>query len=204
MRNIFVTGIGTNIGKTVLSAILVEKLHADYWKPVQSGDLENSDTLKVKSLVSNTKSVFHEEAYRLTQSLSPHHSARLDQVTIDASQFQLPKSENDNLIIEGVGGLMVPLSSNFMVTDLITHLQSEVILIADFYLGSINHTLLSLEVIKQKKLPFMGIIFNGEINHDSEKVILEYSGATCLGRIPEADSVDKDFIRNCISLIRIL
>jgi dethiobiotin synthetase len=110
-KPIFVTGIGTGVGKTIVSAILVEKLKADYWKPIQSGDLEDSDTLKVKSLISNTKSVFHPEAYRLTQPFSPHKSAKIDNITIEADKIILPKTDNQ-LVIEGAGGLMVPLADN--------------------------------------------------------------------------------------------
>src|SRR6185437_15190338 len=109
---LFVTGIGTGIGKTIVSAILVEKLKADYWKPVQSGDLDDSDTIKVKSLVSNSLSVFHPEAYRLTQPYSPHKSAATDGLTIDPERFALPKTERP-LVIEGAGGLMVPLNDTF-------------------------------------------------------------------------------------------
>src|ERR1700756_2594375 len=111
-KPIFITGIGTGIGKTVTSAVLTEKLKADYWKPVQSGDLDNSDTLKVKSLVSNTLSAFHEESYRLTQPYSPHKSADLDGVIIDPKKIKLPET-NNQLLIEGAGGLMVPLNDTF-------------------------------------------------------------------------------------------
>src|SRR5471030_1625333 len=106
-RPLFITGIGTGIGKTIVSAILVEKLKADYWKPVQAGDLDNSDTLLVKSLVSNSASKFYPEAYRLTQPFSPHKAAELDGIEIDQATIVAPKTDNQ-LIIEGAGGLMVP------------------------------------------------------------------------------------------------
>src|SRR6202000_3413555 len=111
---LFVTGIGTGIGKTVVSAVLTEKLKADYWKPVQSGDLDNSDTLKVKSLVSNTVSVFHPETYRLTQPYSPHKSAAIDGISIEKEKFIIPQT-NNHLVIEGAGGLMVPLNDSFLM-----------------------------------------------------------------------------------------
>src|SRR6476659_2243052 len=117
----FVTGIGTEIGKTLISAILVEKLQADYWKPIQSGDLDFSDTLKVKNMISNSRSTFHPEAYRLTQPFSPHHSAELDHVQIDLNKIQLPET-TQNLIIEGAGGLMVPLNQDKLMIDLIQKL----------------------------------------------------------------------------------
>jgi dethiobiotin synthetase len=102
LKNLFVTGIGTGIGKTIVSAVLVEKFKAGYWKPVQSGDLQSSDTLKVKSLVSNNRSVFYEEAYRLTQPFSPHKSAAIDKIVIEPEKIMLPKTDN-MLIIEGAG-----------------------------------------------------------------------------------------------------
>jgi len=168
---LFVTGIGTDVGKTVISAILVEKLQADYWKPVQSGDLHNSDTMKVKALITNTKTKFHPEAYRLTQPYSPHKSAELDGMKIELDKFVLPETDNQ-LIIEGAGGLMVPLNDEHFVIDLIQKFNAEVVLVVKHYLGSINHTLLSLELLKQKKIKVNTLIFNGNRDEYSEKVII--------------------------------
>src|ERR1700761_8219685 len=171
----FVTGIGTGIGKTIVSAVLVEKLNADYWKPVQSGDLDNSDTMKVKSLVSNPQTVFHPETYALTQPYSPHKSARLDGIEIDESKFIIPQTYNQ-LVIEGAGGLMVPLNDRFLMIDLVKKLDVEVVLVSQNYLGSINHTLLSIAVLKQYGIKIKGIIFNGKTDPDSESYILKYTG----------------------------
>src|ERR1019366_802964 len=157
---IFITGIGTGIGKTIVSAALVEKLKADYWKPVQSGDLENSDTLIVKSLISNPISVFHPEAHRLSQPYSPHKSAAIDGITLMQEKFILPVT-NNTLIVEGAGGLMVPLNNQFLMIDLIKQLKADVVLVSQNYLGSINHTLLSVYALKQYQIPVKGIIFNG-------------------------------------------
>ncbi|MDB5133175.1 MAG: dethiobiotin synthase [Mucilaginibacter sp.] len=190
-RPLFVTGIGTGIGKTLISAILVEKLKADYWKPVQSGDLENSDTLKVKSLVSNTISVFHPETYRLTQPYSPHKSAAIDGITIDLQKIIAPET-NNILIIEGAGGLMVPLNDKVLMIDLIKQLDAEVILVSQTYLGSINHTLLSVEALKHRQIPIKGVIFNGDIEHH----ILNYTGMTLLGSIPHINPINKRIIIN--------
>jgi len=192
-KPLFVTGIGTGIGKTLISAVLVEKLRADYWKPIQSGDLHDSDTLKVKSLVTNTRSVFHPEAYRLTQPFSPHKSAALDHIVIEPGKIILPQTDNQ-LIIEGAGGLMVPLADNYLMIDLIKQLSAEVILVSQFYLGSINHTLLSILALKQYSIPVKGIIFNGEVDVDSKKYILEYSGIKELGHIPAINKVDKNAV----------
>jgi len=192
-RTLFVTGIGTGIGKTIVSAVLTEKLKSDYWKPIQSGDLDDSDTLKVKNLVSNTTSVFHTEAYRLTQPYSPHKSAAIDGITIDLNKIIAPKT-NNNLLIEGAGGLMVPLNNEYLMIDLIKQLDVEVILVSQNYLGSINHTLLSVAMIKQYDIKIAGIIFNGKTDENSESYILNYTGLKLLGHLPEFETVDKDTI----------
>jgi dethiobiotin synthetase len=194
-KPLFITGIGTGIGKTIVSAILTEKLKADYWKPVQSGDLNDSDTLRVKSLISNSKTIFHPETYRLTQPFSPHKSAAIDGVSIERDKFITPKTDNQ-LLIEGAGGLMVPLNDDFLMIDLIKHLNAEVILVSQNYLGSINHTLLSIVALKQYNIPITGIIFNGKPDMDSESYILKHTGIKLLGHIPEYTSIDKKAIIN--------
>ncbi|HVW97569.1 MAG TPA: dethiobiotin synthase [Mucilaginibacter sp.] len=192
-KAIFVTGIGTGIGKTIVSAVLVEKLKADYWKPVQSGDLETSDTLTVKGLISNSSSVFHPETYRLSQPFSPHKSAAIDKVIIDENQFKLPETQN-TLIVEGAGGLMVPLNDGFLIIDLIKKLNTEVILVSQNYLGSINHTLLSIEALQRRDIPIKGILFNGLKDIYSKEYILNSTGVELLGHIPEFPLVNKKTI----------
>lgn len=189
----FITGIGTGIGKTIASAVLTEKLKADYWKPIQSGDLDQSDSLMVKSLLSNTITQIHPEQYRLNQPLSPHLSAKLDGIEIDLNTFSLPKTDN-RLIVEGAGGLMVPLNDQYLLLDLIKKLKLKVILISSNYLGSINHTLLTINTLKQNEIPVKGIIFNGEANPESESYILKYSKIKHLGSIPKMGKLDKDSI----------
>lgn len=190
---IFITGIGTGIGKTITSAILTEKLQADYWKPIQSGDLDDSDTLNVQKLISNGKTQFHRESYRLTQPFSPHKSAKLDSVSIELEQILKPNTEN-LLLIEGAGGLMVPLNEKQLIIDLIAHLKAEVVLVSQNYLGSINHTLLSIELLKNRNIPIKGIVFNGK-DDSNEEFILRYSGLKSLGNIPQLPVVDADSIK---------
>jgi dethiobiotin synthetase len=189
----FITGIGTEVGKTIVSAALVEKLQADYWKPVQSGDLDNSDSIKIKNLVSNTKTHIFPEAYRLTQPFSPHKSAALDHISIEAQKFILPEI-NNTLIIEGAGGLMVPLNDQFLMIDLIKQLGAEVILVSKNYLGSINHTVLSIYALQQYGIPVRGVIFNGPKDDYTESFILGYTGIQFLGHIPEYATIDKKAI----------
>ena len=192
-KTLFITGIGTGIGKTIVSAVLTEKLKSDYWKPIQSGDLDDSDTLKVNGLISNPTSVFHTEAYRLTQPYSPHKSAAIDGITIDLNKIIAPET-NNTLLIEGAGGLMVPLNDEYLMIDLIKQLDVEVVIVSQNYLGSINHTLLSVAMLKQYDIKIAGIIFNGKTDENSESYILNYTGLKLLGHLPEFEMVDKDAI----------
>nr|WP_276902978.1 dethiobiotin synthase [Pedobacter kyonggii] len=194
MAKYFITGIGTGIGKTLISAILTEKLKADYWKPIQSGDLDISDSITISSLISNTTTVVHPESYRLTQPLSPHLSARLDDIEIDLNKINMPSTDN-NLIIEGAGGLMVPLNEKELIINLIKKLNVEVILVSQNYLGSINHTLLSINLLKQYEIPIKGIIFNGDENVETERYIQQYTKIKKLGNIPSFSDIDKDKVK---------
>jgi len=200
-NSFFVTGIDTNIGKTVVSAIVVEALNADYWKPIQSGDLHYTDTDKVKELV-NEKSILHPETYRLNNPLSPHASAKLDNISISLNSFQLPKT-NNNLIVEGAGGLLVPINEDGdYLSDIIVKLGMEVILVSKNYLGSINHTLLSIEYLKSKSISIKGIIIVGEKNESSESIITKNTKVNILHRVPMAESVTREFIKEQAELLR--
>ena len=194
MNTIVVAGIGTGIGKTLISAILVEALEADYWKPIQAGDLDKSDTMTVKALISNQKSAFHPEALRLKNPMSPHAAAKLENIEIDLYQIRIPKTEN-RLLIELAGGLMVPLNSKELNIDLLKKWKVPVILVSQNYLGSINHTLLSLELLKANNILVLGVIFNGKENLSSEEFILNYSNIKCIGKIPEMKELTKEEIK---------
>ena len=199
----FVTGIGTEIGKTLASAILVEALEADYWKPVQAGELEYTDSQKVKELISNTESKFHSESFRLKLAMSPHAAAQNESIIINTSDCQIPKTDKP-LIIEGAGGLLVPLNDEECIIDLIKKLKVEVILVSQHYLGSINHTLLSIETLKNRKIPIKGILFNGDENKDTENIILSKSGLNNLGRIPTLKTVDKTSIKEIAEQLKVV
>ncbi|MGB1204885.1 MAG: dethiobiotin synthase [Chitinophagales bacterium] len=193
MKKYFVTGIDTEIGKTVISAILTEALQADYWKPIQSGDLENSDSHTIRRLISNTKTHIHQEAYRLKTPASPHYAAQLDNVTIDLNSIKMPHTTN-NLIVEGAGGLMVPLNRNDLMIDLIEKLQLPVILVSKNYLGSINHTLLSIKLLQNRNIKLKGIIFNGPTVPSTEDIILHHAQVPCLGYVGVENIIDKSKI----------
>lgn len=193
MKNIFITGIGTEVGKTIASAVAVEALQADYWKPIQSGDLENSDTIKVKKMVSNTKTVFHPESYRLNTPLSPHASAEIDGIIIETNKIERPKT-NNHLIIEGAGGLLVPLNSKENIADLIKP-ADKVILVTKHYLGSINHTLLSYEYLKNKGINDIAIWINGNEYTSSEEAMKNRINAFFIERINELEEISKENIK---------
>ena len=197
---LFITGISTDVGKTIASAIIVEALEADYWKPIQAGDLDNSDTHKVKSQISNTKSQFFENIYALNTPASPHFAAELDGISIDIQQIIEPQTKN-NLVIEGAGGIFVPLNETDCVIDLIQP-DYKVIVVSRHYLGSINHTLLTIEALQNRKLNIGGIIFSGNENKASESIILNKTGINCIGRIDQEPYFDQNVIREYADLFR--
>ena len=193
---IFITGIGTDVGKTIVSAIVVSALEADYWKPIQAGDLENSDSHKVKSLICHTErsrsAQFHENSYKLNTPASPHFSAKIDGIVIDLKQIKEPIT-NNHLVIEGAGGVLVPLNNTDCVIDLIQK-DYKVIVVSRHYLGSINHTLLTIEALKNRKINVAGIIFSGDENKATEEIILKKTGAKLIGRIDNEPYFDTNVI----------
>ena len=202
MRRLFVTGIGTDVGKTVVSAVLAQKLQADYWKPVQAGDLNDTDSMKVGQWVTNPSTQIHPEAYSLSQPMSPHAAAKRDGQKIKLANIHVPQTSND-LVIEGAGGLMVPLNHRELVIDMIPHLHADAVLISRHYLGSINHTILSIQALQRREISIAGIIFNGNKNKDTESIIETTCNVNILGRIPELDPIDQQNIINSIDTINI-
>lgn len=192
-QHIFITGIDTEVGKTVAAAIAVEALEADYWKPIQSGELTHTDTHKVQKWVSTDKAEFYEESYRLTHPLSPHASAEMDGVLIDLAQIQRPQTIN-NLVIEGAGGLLVPLNHKDVIADLIKP-NDKVILVTKHYLGSINHTLLSYNYLKNKGIKNIAIWLNGKENLKTEEALKAMTNAFFIERIDELAEVTPQQIK---------
>ncbi len=189
--NLFITGISTEVGKTIASAIVVEALEADYWKPVQAGDLDNSDSHKVEELISNSKTKIHKNSYALNTPMSPHASAEIDGITIELGKIEPPSTDN-HLVIEGAGGLLVPLNDADTIMDLILP-DYKVIVVSRHYLGSINHTLLTVEKLLSQNYQ-VGIIFSGDEHPTTESIILKKTGVTFLGRINEESHFDKETI----------
>ena len=188
----FVTAIGTDSGKTLVSAILTEALGADYWKPVQAGLPADID--RVRSLVSNPHTRFHPEAFRLKTPASPHAAARIDGVQITVAEVGMVQTAND-LVIEGAGGVLVPLNDREFVIDMAKGHDTEVILVSDLYLGSINHSLLTIDYLKRNHFKVKGIIFNGEANEESERIIALHSGYRVLLRLPKLAMINSNIVR---------
>ncbi|MFH7015983.1 dethiobiotin synthase [Flavobacterium sp. FlaQc-47] len=204
---IFVTGISTDVGKTIASAIIVEALEADYWKPIQAGDLENSDSDKVKKLLGcpteqspSAKSQFYPNAYKLNTPASPHLAAEIDGITIDLKKIVEPKTDN-HLVIEGAGGIFVPLNESETIIDLIQP-DYKIIVVSRHYLGSINHTLLTIEAIRNQGLQVSGIIFSGSENKSTESIVLNKTGIKLIGRIDQEPYFDQNVIKEYADLFR--
>ena len=189
---IFITGISTEVGKTLISAIVTEALEADYWKPVQAGELDNCDTKKVEKLVSNSKSKFHPNAYALKTPMSPHGAAEIEGIKIDLKQIKTPKTKN-HLVIEGAGGLLVPLNDNDTVFDFIKP-EYKVIVVSRHYLGSINHTLLTINLLKEKGFD-VSIIFSGNEHKSTEGIIKKMTQVPVIGRIEDEPYFDKNVVK---------
>ncbi|KGO87107.1 ATP-dependent dethiobiotin synthetase BioD [Flavobacterium rivuli WB 3.3-2 = DSM 21788] len=198
---LFITGIGTDVGKTIAAAIVTQSLEADYWKPIQAGDLEDSDSHKIKKYLSNAITVIHPNSYAFTTPASPHLAAELDNVIVDVEQIIEPRTNNRHLVIEGAGGIYVPLNDNDTIADLIK-LDYKVIVVSRHYLGSINHTLLTVEALKHRGITIAGIIFNGDENGASESIILKKTGLAMIGRIENEPYFDQNVIADYADTFR--
>ncbi len=191
--SIIIAGIHTGIGKTVCSAVICQALGFDYWKPVQAGDLENSDTVFIQKNVSNPSCTIHPESYRLRIAASPHYAAQMDGIEIKKEKLVFPTTAN-NMVVETAGGIMSPLAKNLLNIDLVAHLQLPVVLVAANYLGSINHTLLTWSTLRSREINVLGIVFSGEQVEASQQYILNYTQLPLLFKIPFFDPLNKEAI----------
>jgi dethiobiotin synthetase len=197
---LFITGIGTNVGKTIVSAILTEELQADYWKPIQSGIIEGKDSDTVKSVITNSKTVIHPETYLLKEPLSPHFAAKIDGVEIKLDKIQLPTT-NNHLIIEGAGGLLVPINNTHYVIDIAKQFDCEIVLVISNYLGCINHSLLSIDYLKRNNFKIYALVFNGEFEFEVKDAILNAAKNIKTISIPTLKTITKDSILGKTKLI---
>lgn len=199
-KRIFITGIDTNIGKTIASAILCEALKADYWKPVQSGSVEGTDSDFVRQHCFENI-VIHPSAYCFKEPVSPHLAAEKENIRIEPDKIEIPQTKN-TLVIEGAGGIMVPLNGESVFLDLIVDWETPAIVVSKNYLGSINHTILTCEMLNAAGVEILGIIFNGEPTPSSEEYILNYTNLPMLGRIEQTEKVERKFIQTQAEKLR--
>lgn len=183
-KKLFVTGTDTDIGKTVVSSILVSGLKADYWKPIQAGRDPITDTEFVKKATDLPDNHFHNESFDLAEPMSPHAAAEIDGVSIGFDDIEEPKTNHDHLIIEGAGGLIVPINDSQYVIDLIAHFNHPALLVAKSGLGTLNHTLLSLEAMRNRNISIFGVVLVGEKHDSNEEAIIKYGKIERLFRLP--------------------
>lgn len=174
-KEFFITGTDTGIGKTLVSGMLMSALDATYWKPIQAGLDEDTDTEFVQRVSKADTSRIITERYRLETPMSPHGAADIDNISISLDDFELPEYHTKHLIVEGAGGLIVPINWKDTILDLIEHLNIPVLLVARSSLGTLNHTLLSLEALKSRGIEVFAVILNGE-KHPSNKETIEKFG----------------------------
>lgn len=187
----FVTGTDTGIGKTVVSAMLMSALDATYWKPIQAGFDEETDTEFVHRVSKVDESSIIPERYRLETPMSPHGAADIDGVSIALDDFEFPKFSTKHLIVEGAGGLLVPINWQETILDLIVHLKLPVLLVARSSLGTLNHTLLSLEALRNRNTDVFGVLLNGE-KHPSNKKTIEKFGTVIVHELEVLNEVNKE------------
>lgn len=190
--NIFISGTDTGIGKTVVSAMMTLGLSATYWKPIQSGLQEETDTEFVKRVTGLPDTHFKPERYRLQEPLSPHASAAIDGVSISLNDFKIPNHQTNHMVVEGAGGLLVPLNDKAMIVDLIEYLNLPVLLVVRSELGTLNHTFLSLEALRNRGIPIIGVIMNGPINESNRKAIEKYGNIEVIAEIEHEENLNSN------------
>lgn len=191
-QTLIVTGTDTGVGKTVVAAMLVLALDAYYWKPIQSGLADGTDTTTVATLTGISGTRLLAEAYRLREPLSPHRAAELDGLTIDSTALALPEiPSGGRLILEGAGGVLVPVTRSLLQIELFMCWQAPVVVVARTALGTINHTLLTVEALRRRDIPVQGIVFTGDENPDTQRTIAGFTGVRILGRLPVMTRLDR-------------
>jgi dethiobiotin synthetase len=197
MSSYFVTGTDTGVGKTIVSAVLVSALDADYWKPVQCGDL---DTETVKALTGLDDSRIHAASYSLRAFLAPDQAAKEEGIELEISKMTLPaKSAGRALVVEGAGGILVPLNEKTLVLDLIQQLELQVIVVCRGTLGTINHTLLTVHALKARNIPIRGLVFSGALNEENRKAIEKWTELETLMHVPEWGEICRERIREWVA-----
>ena len=198
-RRIVVTGTDTEIGKTVFAAGLADLLGASYWKPIQSGLDGETDSEIVARLGGLSSDRILPERYRLNTPVSPHQSAAIDGVRVDTAELAVPDTSGRPLVIEGAGGLMVPLDQSTLYIDVFARWRIPVVLCARTSLGTINHSLLSIEALRRRDIDLLGVAFIGEGNPESERAISEIGRVKQLGRLPRLSPLNQSTLREAFA-----
>ena len=198
-RRIVVTGTDTEIGKTVFAAGLADLLGASYWKPIQSGLDGETDSEIVARLGGLSSDRILPERYRLNTPVSPHQSAAIDGVRVDTAELAVPDTSGRPLVIEGAGGLMVPLDQSTLYIDVFARWRIPVVLCARTSLGTINHSLLSIEALRRRDIDLLGVAFIGEGNPESERAICEIGRVKRLGRLPRLSPLTRSTLREAFA-----
>jgi dethiobiotin synthetase len=199
MINYFVTAIGTDSGKTLAAAVLCEAFQADYWKPIQAGNPGDPET--VQGLITNSKTKIHPSRYRLKTAESPHAAAVREGISLSLQDIVVPTSKN-RMIIEGAGGILAPINDHHFMIDLATKLAVPVVVVADLYLGSINHTLLTAEALKNRAVNVRGLIFNGDPNSESQRIILKHTQWPVILHIGSEPNINKTTVSRYAEQLR--
>lgn len=196
---LIVSGTDTDVGKTVFSAALAGALDANYWKPVQAGFEGGTDALRVMELSGLAPERILPEQYVLNTPASPHYAARLDGITIDDHALLPPPPSERSLVIEGAGGLMVPVNDDTLFIDIFARWKLPLVLCARTALGTINHSLLSIDAVKRRGIPLLGIAFIGDEQAESERIICKLGGVRRLGRLPHLSPLTRDSLRDAFA-----
>ncbi|MDH4199932.1 MAG: dethiobiotin synthase [Spirochaetia bacterium] len=193
-KNIFIAGTGTDVGKTIASAIIVEAFGINYWKPVQAGALDNTDSMRVADLIKRKDIQIFPEIFRFAKDIAPHVAAKMDRVEMALDNFILPESARP-IVIESAGGVLVPLNEKDYLMDLVDKFNANAIIVSKNYLGSINHSLLTWEALEKRNINILGWIFNGDENLETQNIIQQKSGRPCLLHIKNEKNMGHNEIR---------
>jgi dethiobiotin synthase len=193
VRGVFVTGTDTDVGKTFVSTLLTVGLEGNYWKPIQTGSREGTDSQFVEQFVNRERVV--KESYCLKEPLSPNHASEIEGISIDYNRIHLPKSDRF-LIVEGAGGVLVPLGSGKMMIDLIRKFNFPCLVVARSGLGTLNHTLLTISELRRKRIPLLGVALNGKSNPLNRKSIEHYGRVRVLFEVDHLDEISELKLKN--------
>ena len=195
IKKFFITGTDTSVGKTLFCSILMDKFLYDYWKPVQTGNKNDNDTIYIKKICKIPSNRFYKPAFSFRKSLSPHQAAKYENVSINLNNIKKPITNNP-LIIEGVGGILVPLNNTNLIIDLIKKLKLPVIIVSRSTLGTINHTLMTIKILRQNRVLIYGVVLNGPINTKNAESIEHFGKVKVLTQIPFFKKISLKKIKN--------